>query len=104
MWERKEDSTSEEARKKEVAKEDKRNRKRSPIRNMRNRKHNEGNGTKEDAQTTIVKKTGDTEDTMNNTILDHTNMERGISQKMSPRKNGKLLNARTTKRKDKTIG
>ena len=104
MWEPKVDLTWEEARRKEVAKEDKHNRKRSPIRNKRNRKHNKEDGTKEDAQTTIVRKTGDTEDTMNNTILDRMNMERGISQKMSPRKNGKLLNVRTTKRKGKMTG
>ena len=56
---------------------------------MRNRNHNKGTGAKEDAQTTIVKKTGDTEDTLNNTILDRMNMERGISQKMSPKKDGR---------------
>ena len=76
MWELKVDLTWEEARKKEVAKEDKRNRKRSPIRNMRNRKHNKEDGTKEDAQTTIVRKIGGTEVTMNSTTQDRMNMER----------------------------
>ena len=39
MWGRKEDSTSEEARKKEVAKEDKHNLKRSPVQNKYNHSH-----------------------------------------------------------------
>ena len=73
MWELKVDSTSEEVIAREAVKEDKHNRKRSPTRN----------------KPTVVRKTGDTEDTMNNTILDRMNMERGISQKMSPRKNGR---------------
>ena len=91
----------EEAKTKEEAKEDRRNRKRSPIQNKRKHKNNKRDGTNMDAQTTIAKKTGDTEDT---TTLDHTSMERGTSQKMSPKKNGKLLNARTTKRKDEMTG
>ena len=89
MWEPKVDLTLEEARKKEEAKEDKHNRKRSPIQNKHNHRHNKEDGTKEDAQTTIVKKIGDTEDTTNRTIQDRMNMERGTLHKMSPRKNGR---------------
>ena len=89
MWEPKVDLTWEEARKKEVAKEDNHNLKRSPVQNKHNHRHNKEDGTKEDAQTTIVKKIGDTEDTTNRIIQDRMNMERRTLQKMSPRKNGR---------------
>ena len=87
----------EEARTKEAVREDKHNRKRSPIHNKHNHRHNKEDGTKEDAQTTTVRKIGDTEDITNRAIQDRMNMERGTLQKVSPKKNGKWWNAKTTR-------
>ena len=101
MWERKEDSISEEARKKEVAKEDKHNLKRSPVQNKYNHRHNKEHGIKEDAQTTIVRKIGGTEVIMNHLTQDRMNMERATLQKMSPKKNGKWWNAKTTRKRSR---
>ena len=98
------DVTWEEARRKEVAKEDKHNLKRSPVQNKYNHRHNKEYGIKEDAQTTIVRKIGGTEVTTNRTTQDRMNMERGTLQKMSPKKNGRYWNAKTTKRKSKKTG
>ena len=89
------DSTWEEARKKEVAKEGRHNLKRSPVQNKHN--HNRQHGMKEHAQVIIARKIGGTEVTMNRTTQDRMNMERGTLQKMSPKKNGKWWNAKTTR-------
>ena len=76
----------EEARTKEEVKEHKHNRKRSPMWTNHNPRNSKEDATKMDARTTPVKGTGDTEDI---TIRGHMSMERGISRKMSPNRNGK---------------
>ena len=91
----------EEVETKEEVKEDRHNLKRSPTQKMRTHRSNKQHGINMGVQTTIVKKAGDTEDTI---ILDHMNLERGISQKTSPKKNGKWWRARRTKRRNRRTG
>ena len=76
----------EEARTKEEAMEDKHSRERSPMQTKHNRRNNKEDGINMDAPTITANRIGDTEDI---TVRDHMIMERGISRKMSPRKNGK---------------
>ena len=77
---------------KEAATEDKHSQKRSPLRTKPNRRNNKEDGTNQNGMITIT--------TIKATIMlhaeckdittqDHMNMERGISRKKSPKKNGK---------------
>ena len=93
------DSTPEEVKTKGEVREDRHNLRRSPMQKMHKHRSNKQHGIDMDVQTTIVKKAGDTEDTI---ILDHMSMERGISQKMSPKRNAKWskpMRKRTRKRR-----
>ena len=95
------DSTPEEVKTKGEVREDRHNLRRSPTQKMHKHKSSKQHGINMDVQITIVKKTGETEDT---TILDHMNLERGISQKTSPKRNGKWLRPKKERTRERKIG
>ena len=95
------DSTLEEVKTKEEVKEDRHSLKSSPTQKIRAHRSNKHHGINMDAQTTIAQKAGDTKDII---ILDHMNLGRGISQKTSPKRNGKWLKTKKERTRKRKIG
>ena len=73
---------------KKAATEDKHSQKRSPLWTKHNRRNNKEDGTNRDGMITIATMSGHAE-CKDITTQDHVIMERGISRKKSPKKNGR---------------